>query len=244
VWERDSRDKMRVVEGANAVSPLKLVGTAAYIAAWPTLMFVMAGDAQWLEGWLFTAWYVGLCATVILWLYRRDPALLVERYRQPGSGGQKRRDQVVVYAIVVGFAAWIVVMPLDARRLGWTPPFPVGAQGLGWALLLTSAFLLFRSFHDNTFLSPLVRVQAERKQRVVSTGVYGFVRHPMYLGALLMFVGTPLLLSSAVGLVLAAGMILLLAFRIVGEERVLADELEGYSEYRKRVPYRLLPFIW
>jgi protein-S-isoprenylcysteine O-methyltransferase Ste14 len=66
----------------------------------------------------------------------------------------------------------------------------------------------------------------------------------MYLGALLMFVGTPLLLSSAVGLVLAAGMILLLAFRIVGEERVLADELEGYSEYRKRVPYRLLPFIW
>jgi protein-S-isoprenylcysteine O-methyltransferase Ste14 len=207
-------------------------------------MFVMAGDAHWLEGWLFTAWYVGLCAAVIVWLYRKDPALLAERYRRPGSGGQKRRDQVVVYAIVVGFTAWMVVMPLDAHRFGWTPPFPVGATGLGWALLLTSAFLLFRSFRDNTFLSPLVRIQAERKHRVVSTGVYGFVRHPMYLGALLMFVGTPLLLGSAVGLVLAAGMILLLAFRIVGEERVLAEELEGYSEYRKRVPYRLLPFIW
>jgi protein-S-isoprenylcysteine O-methyltransferase Ste14 len=242
--ERDSHGKMRVVEGANVVSPLKLAGTAVYIAAWPSLMFVMAGDGHWLEGWLFTAWYVGLCTTVILWLYRKDPALLAERYRRPGSGGQKGRDQVVVYAIVVGFAAWIVVMPLDARRFGWTPPFSFWAQGLGWALLLISAFLLFRSFHDNTFLSPLVRIQAERKQRVVSTGVYGFVRHPMYLGALLMFAGTPLLLGSAVGLVLAAGMTLLLAFRVVGEERVLADELEGYSEYRKKVPYRLLPFVW
>jgi protein-S-isoprenylcysteine O-methyltransferase Ste14 len=89
-----------------------------------------------------------------------------------------------------------------------------------------------------------VRIQTERKQQVVSTGVYGFVRHPMYLGALLMFAGTPLLLGSAVGLALAAGMALLLAFRIVGEERVLADELEGYSDYRKRVRFRLLPFIW
>ncbi len=232
------------VEGTNAISPVKLACTAVYIAAWPALMFVMAGDGRWLEGWFFTAWYVGLCATVIVWLYRKDPALLAERYRKPGSGGQKGRDQVVVYAIVVGFAAWIVVMPLDARRFGWTPSFPAVAQGVGWALLLTSAFLLFRSFRDNTFLSPLVRVQTERKQHVVSTGVYGFVRHPMYLGAVLMFVGTPLLLGSAVGLVLAGGMTLLLAFRIVGEERVLADELEGYSEYRKRVAYRLLPFIW
>jgi protein-S-isoprenylcysteine O-methyltransferase Ste14 len=235
---------MPVVEKAKTVSPLKLAGTAAYIAAWPTLMFAMAGDRHWLEGWLFTLWYVGLCATVIGWLYRRDPALLAERYRKPGSGGQKGWDQVVVYAIVVGFAAWIVVMPLDARRYGWTRSFPVAGQGLGGALLLTSAFLLFRSFRDNTFLSPLVRIQTERKQQVVSTGVYGFVRHPMYLGALLMFVGTPLLLGSAVGLALAAGMTLLLAFRIVREERVLADELEGYSDYRKRVRFRLLPFIW
>jgi protein-S-isoprenylcysteine O-methyltransferase Ste14 len=79
---------------------------------------------------------------------------------------------------------------------------------------------------------------------VVSTGVYGFVRHPMYLGAVLMFVGTPLLLGSAAGLLLGAAMTLLLAFRIAGEERALADELEGYAEYRQKVRYRLLPFIW
>jgi protein-S-isoprenylcysteine O-methyltransferase Ste14 len=236
--------RFRATSPSGRLSPLKLAGTALYIAAWPTLLFVIAGDGRWLEGWLFTAWYAGLCTTVIVWLYRKDPALLAERYRQPGSGGQKGGDRVMVYAIVAGFTAWIGVMPLDARRFGWTPSFPLAVQGVGWALLLTSAFLLFRSFHDNTFLSPLVRVQTERKQRVVSTGVYGFVRHPMYFGAILMFVGTPLLLGSLVGLGVAAGMILLLAIRIVAEERVLVAELEGYSEYRKKVRYRLLPFLW
>jgi protein-S-isoprenylcysteine O-methyltransferase Ste14 len=237
-------DNMRLMEGANPVSPLQLAGAAVYIALWPTLMFVVAGDGRWLEGWLFTAWYLALCATVIAWLYRKDPALLAERYSRPGSGGQTHRDQALVYAIVVGFAAWILVMPLDARRFGWTPSFPIGIKATGGAFLLASAFLLFRSFRDNTFLSPLVRIQTERRHRVVSTGVYGFVRHPMYLGAVSMFVGTPLLLGSVVGLGLTAAMTLLLAFRIVGEERSLAEELEGYTEYRQNVRYRLLPFVW
>jgi len=232
------------VDALKPVSPLKLVATALYIAVWPALMFALAGDVRWLEGWLFTGWLLGLCTTVIVWLYWNDPSLLAERYRPPGSGGQKAWDQAVVYAIGVGFAAWIVVMPLDARRHGWTPPLPAAVKAVGGALLIASALLLFRAFHDNTFLSPLVRIQAERKQHVISTGVYGFVRHPMYLGALLMFVGAPLLLGSMFALALAAAMTLLLAFRTIGEERVLAEELEGYDEYRRRVPYRLVPLVW
>jgi protein-S-isoprenylcysteine O-methyltransferase Ste14 len=240
----DRHDKMRVMEAVKPVSPLRLAGAALNVAAWPAMMFVLAGDGRWLEGWLFAGWFLALCATVIVWLFRKDPALLAERYRRPGSGGQKGRDHAVVYAIVLGFAAWIMLMPLDARRFGWTPPLPLGLKAAGGALLLVSAFLLFRAFHDNTFLSPLVRIQTERKQRVVSAGVYALVRHPMYLGAILMFVGAPLLLGSAIGLGLAAAMTFLLAFRIVDEERVLADELEGYAEYRKKVRYRLLPFVW
>lgn len=158
------------MEAANPVSPLKLAAAALYLAVWPTLMFVLAGDGRWIEGWVFAVWFLALCATVIVWLYRKDPALLAERYRRPGSGGQKGWDQTVVYAVVVGFAAWITLMPLDARRFGWTPSLPMWLKAAGGALLLPSAFLLFRSFHDNTFLSPLVRIQTERMQRLEGAG--------------------------------------------------------------------------
>jgi protein-S-isoprenylcysteine O-methyltransferase Ste14 len=232
------------MQAATPVSALRLAGSLLYVGVWPALMFVLAGDATWLEGWLFAGWFMGLCLTVILWLYRKDPALLAERYRRPGSGGQSASDQAIVYALALGFAAWIVVMPLDARRFGWTPPLPVWLRAAGGAALLASAALMFRAFRDNTFLSPLVRVQVERRHSVVSTGVYGFVRHPMYLGAVLMFLGGPTLLGSAVGFVVGVAMTLLLAFRIVGEERVLAKELEGYAEYRRKVRYRLMPLVW
>ena len=169
--------------GATTVSPLRLAGTAVYLAVWPTAIFVLAGDSRWLEGWLYSSWFVGLCGTVIVYLYLKDPALLAERYRRPGSGGQSGWDRAWVYGIAVGFFGWIAVMPIDARRFHWSPPFALGVKAGGGALLLASSFFLFRAFHDNTFLSPLVRIQSEREQRVVSSGVYGFVRHPMYLGA-------------------------------------------------------------
>jgi protein-S-isoprenylcysteine O-methyltransferase Ste14 len=226
------------------ISAAKLAATALYLALWPALLFVLAKDPRWIEGWIFSAWFVALCTTCVIWLYRKDPALLAERYRRPGSGGQKGWDRLVVYSLMVGFIAWIVVMPLDAKRFGWTPPWPLWPKACGGAMLLVSAFLFFRSFTDNPFLSPLVRIQSERKQRVVSTGVYGFVRHPMYLGAILMFEGAPLLLGAVWGFVPATLMSLLLAARIVGEEKLLASELEGYDEYRSKVRYRLLPFVW
>ena len=228
----------------NSVTVFRLAGSALYIAALPALMLLLAGDARWIEGWLFAAWFVGLCATVVTWLYRRDAALLAERFRRPGSGGQGPWDRAWVYVIHFGFIAWLAIMPLDARRFGWTPPYSPWVKVIGFASLLASFFLFFRAFRDNTFLSPLVRIQEERKQHVVSTGVYGFVRHPMYLGAILMFAGAPLLLGSAVGLAISGLMTLLLAARILGEEKLLTSELDGYADYRRRVRYRLLPYIW
>jgi protein-S-isoprenylcysteine O-methyltransferase Ste14 len=228
----------------SSVSPLRLAAAAVYIAAWPALLFVLAGDARWVEGWIFCAWFLGLCGTVVVWLYRKDPALLAERYRRPGSGNQKNWDQAAVYGLVAGFALWVVVMPLDAKRFGWTAPFPVAVKAAGGVLLLVSAFLFFRAYCDNTFLSPVVRIQTERQHRIVTTGVYGFVRHPMYLGGLLMFFGAPLLLGSVLGLVVAGMLGLLLAFRIVGEERMLTQELEGYRDYQRTVRYRLVPLLW
>jgi protein-S-isoprenylcysteine O-methyltransferase Ste14 len=229
---------------APSVSSRKLVATAAYLLAWPALQLWLAGDWRWVEGWLFGLWLLAVSVTCIGWLYRKDPALLAERYRKPGTGGQSRTDALIVYGLLVGFIAWMVIPPLDARRFGWTPPLPPWLEACGGVLLLGAAFLLFRSFTDNPFLSPLVRVQTERRQQVVSRGVYGFVRHPMYLGASLMFVGGPLLLGSACGLLVGLALVLLLVVRIGVEERLLARELEGYEAYRARVRYRLVPRLW
>jgi protein-S-isoprenylcysteine O-methyltransferase Ste14 len=228
----------------NAVSASKLAGAGLYVAALPAVMLLLAADARWIEGWLFAAWFIGVCALQIVWLYRKDPALLAERFRRPGSGGQGQWDRIWVYLMQLSFTAWFVIMPLDARRFGWTPPFAVWVRVVGSAFLLASSVMTFRAFRDNTFLSALVRIQKERKQHVVSTGVYGFVRHPLYLGAAFLFIGAPLLLSSMVGLATAGLMIVLLAVRIPREERLLTNELEGYAEYRRKVRYRLLPFLW
>jgi protein-S-isoprenylcysteine O-methyltransferase Ste14 len=226
------------------VSPLKLILTAPYLLLWPALVLFLAGDWRWREGWIFGGWFLAVCASTIAWLYRKDPALLAERYRMPGSGGQSQRDKIIVYLLVVGFIAWIVFMPLDARRFRWTPQLPLTVEFIGGTLLVLSWVLLFRSFTDNPFLSPLVRVQTEREHRVVSTGVYGLVRHPMYLGAILMFVGGPLVTGAASALAVGVALSLLLAVRIVEEEKLLASKLSGYDDYRRRVRYRLLPFVW
>jgi protein-S-isoprenylcysteine O-methyltransferase Ste14 len=227
-----------------AVSPLKLILTALYILVWPALILFLSGDWHWRQGWIFCGWFLIVCVSAIGWLYRHNPALLAERYRQPGSGGQSRRDRIVVYLLLVGFIVWIVLQPLDARRFRWTPPLPFAVEIAGGALLALSWLFLFRSFTDNTFLSPLVRVQAEREHRVVSDGVYGVVRHPMYLGAILMFLGAPLLVGAISALLVGVLLSLVLVARIADEEKLLATNLAGYDEYRRKVRYRLLPLVW
>ena len=229
---------------AERPSPFRLLSTVLYLLIWPVTMLFLSGDWGWIEGWIFGGWFVSVSAAAIAWLYLKDPALLAERYRRPGTGAQSPPDRVIVALLVIGFMGWVVLMPLDGRRLHWTPALPPAVRIVGGALLALAWFFLFRSFTDNTYLSPLVRVQTERKQRVVSTGVYGFVRHPMYLGASLMFVGGSLLTGAATALALAIALVALLAVRITVEEKLLARELEGYDEYRRRVRYRLLPLVW
>ena len=222
----------------------KVIAAFLYILVFLVLLFLLAGDWDWREGWVFTIWFLVLCYTVIMYLYRKDPALLAERYRTPGTGNQEPRDRSIVYGIVALFIVWIAIMPLDARRYGWSPAFPLWLEFFGVALLCGSFFFFFRSYADNTFLSPLVRIQDERKQTVVSTGVYALVRHPMYLGGVLMFLGTPLLLGSVCGIIAGLALTLLLIARIPGEESLLSHELEGYGDYCKKVRFRLVPFIW
>jgi protein-S-isoprenylcysteine O-methyltransferase Ste14 len=228
----------------NKLTTGRMVLTAIYLLVFPALILFISGDWLWVEGWIFNVWFIALCATTIIYLYRNDPALLAERYKQPGTANQRAWDKYVVYGLILGFILWIIIMPLDAKRYGWSADFPLWLKILGGIGLLLSSLLFFRSYADNTFVSPLVRIQEERKQRVVSSGVYRFVRHPMYLGGIFLFIGTPLLLGSMYGVLIGVLISFLLVTRIVGEERMLVKELEGYADYRKKVKYRLIPFVW
>jgi protein-S-isoprenylcysteine O-methyltransferase Ste14 len=222
----------------------KLVLTLALVVSYPTLLLFLSGDWGWVEGWVFFAWFTTLCFTIFIYLYLRDPELLAERYRRFGAPHQKGWDRYYFPLLLTTFVAWLVIMPLDAKRYGWSGSFPLWLKAAGGVAMLASSFFMFRSFADNTFASPLVRIQSERNQRVVSTGVYGILRHPMYLGVVLMSVGTPLLLGSLWGVAVGVVNSLLLVVRIVGEEKMLTEELEGYADYKQRVRYRLIPFVW
>ena len=226
------------------LSPGKIIATIFYLLIFPMLIFFLGGDWSWIEGWLFTVWYIVLCLSSIIYLYRKDPELLEERFRRRNDPTQKKWDKYVIFMIIIGFVLWITIMPLDVKRFHWSPHFSLWIKLAGGLLLIISFFFFYRAFTDNTFLSPMVRIQAERKQYVVSTGVYGFVRHPMYLGAILQFIGAPLLLGSVYGIVEGIALFFLLAGRIIGEEKMLVNDLEGYASYKKKVRYRLIPYVW
>jgi protein-S-isoprenylcysteine O-methyltransferase Ste14 len=226
------------------LSVTQITFTAVYLLLWPALFMFLSGNWQWIEGWIFCIWFLILCITTIMYLSFKDPDLLMERYKKPGTGNQEGWDKYVVYGLAIGFGAWIVLMPLDVMRFEWTKNFPLVLEIIGGTFLILSFFFFFRSFTDNTFLSPLVRIQTERKQQLVTNGVYTIVRHPMYLGALLMFIGAPFLTGSVIGIIVGFGMIVLLALRTLGEEKMLQEELKDYAAYKQKVRYRFVPFIW
>ncbi len=219
---------------------LQLVAAAAFFLG---LVLWLSGDWHWVEGWIFGVWWVSFAAFVLLWLRYRDPALFAERFRLPGSGGESRSDLAILIGLKVCGLAWLVVPALDVR-FGWTPRLPLWSEVCGGILLLVGSFPFFRAFTDNTFASQLVRIQSERGQHVIDTGVYGVVRHPMYLGASLAFIGGALLRGSVSGLLLSLPMVGLIVVRIFGEEKLLARDLEGYRAYREKVWYRLMPHVW
>ena len=109
----------------------KIIFAFLYILLFPALLFVISGDFTWPEGWIFSIWFLGLCYTTILYLYRKDPALLEERYKQPGTGNQEGWDRYVVYGLLVGFILWFFVMPLEAKRFGLSAGFPLWLKFTG-----------------------------------------------------------------------------------------------------------------
>ncbi|MET4485634.1 isoprenylcysteine carboxylmethyltransferase family protein [Bradyrhizobium sp. LA7.1] len=206
------------------------------------LLFACAGTMHWPSAWVFLATCALLGPLCGWWLYRVDPALLAERLRPVLQKDQPAADKAFMIVFVIAMLAWLAAMGLDRRTQ--SSDMPVALQALGLVLFVLSTLFILWVFRENSFAAPVVKLQADRAQRVVSTGPYAHVRHPMYSGMILFFAGVPLLLGSWWGLVMAPVIVVLFAVRIGIEERTLREGLPGYSNYMTRVRYRLLPGVW
>ena len=220
-----------------------IVQTTLSLSAMGAVLFLAAGDWRWPQGWVFLG-ELGLSSfAVSFWLLRHDPALLASRLSAPIRRDQMPWDRILMPAILVVFVAWLVLLGIDARRFAWSH-VPLWAQALGAVLIALGMALVWQTFRFNTFAAPQVRVQADREHRVITDGPYRVVRHPMYSGALILFLGMPLLLGSWWGVVVVPLLVAGIAPRAIGEERLLRRELSGYDEYAKWVRFRLIPGVW
>ena len=175
-----------------------------------------------------------------LYLARHDPALLKRRAEAGISYEREPAQKIIVFFLFVVCTALVVIPPLDFRFGLSSIPWYVSI--VGDALVAFSFYVFYLVSKVNTYAAANVRV--EEGQRVVSTGMYALIRHPMYLGALFLVIGTPLALGSWWALLLVPLSVPVLYFRIANEEKVLIRGLRGYTEYTQRVRYRLIPYIW
>ena len=220
-----------------------IIRYAVWVAALAALLFVLAGTVAWPGVWVFLAEMAGGMFTIGFWLAKNDPALLAARLDPIVQRGQARWDKVLMAGYFMAWIAWTIFMALDAVRYRFSH-VPGWAQAIGAVAVPASIYVIFLTFRANSYAARVVKIQKERGHAVVATGPYRYVRHPMYAGAILTFLGAPLLLGSWYGLALAPVLIALFAVRAVMEERTLARELDGYAQYAARVRYRFIPLIW
>lgn len=220
-----------------------IVQTIVFLAVIGAVLFVSAGTVAWPAAWIYLFLNGVASLWIGLWLARADPELLAERMGSIVSREQSRWDQIFMVCIMIGYFAWLCLIGIDAMRLRWSR-VPLWLSAFGGAAIVLDFYLTSLVFRANRFAAPVVKIQRERGHAVIDTGPYALVRHPMYGAAILVFVGTPLLLGSWWGLACVPLMVAGLGYRAVNEERALADGLPGYREYLGRVRYRFVPGVW
>ena len=220
---------------------LQTLATAvASVAFFGALLFLPAGTLDYWQAWVFIATFTVATLVPSVYLAKRDPAALRRRMKAGPTAETRPVQKAVMVGTLVSVVAAVVLSAFD-HRFGWSSvPAPVVvlgdvlvAAGLGIAQLVVI---------QNSWAAATITI--EDGQRLVSTGLYGLVRHPMYTGGLVMMAGMPLALDSYWGLVPVAFAIPLLAVRIVDEEAMLRADLAGYGQYMQRVRYRMIPYVW
>ena len=205
-----------------------------------TLLFIPAGTLNYWQGWAYVAVAIIASGTYTVYLAKYDPALLKRRTEAGIAHEKEPAQKVIISFLFIAFFALVVLPPLDVRFSWSSVPWYISV--FGDALIIISFYVFYLVSKVNTYAAANVRV--EEGQKVISTGVYGLVRHPMYFGALFLIVGTPLALGSWWTLVLIPLFLPILYFRIANEEKVLLRDLQGYEEYTSKVRSRLIPYIW
>jgi protein-S-isoprenylcysteine O-methyltransferase Ste14 len=217
-----------------------LAGLLLLFLAMAALLFFAAGTLGYWQAWTFLAVYFAASAALSLYLMKNDQELM-ERRMRGGPLAEKEPAQRIIMSIVsLGFIGLLVVPALD-HRFGWSqmPPYLALA---GDGLVVLGWLAIFFVFRENSFSSATVELAPD--QRVISTGPYARVRHPMYAGALVMLIGIPIALGSWWGVLVVAMVLPALIWRLLEEEKFLARNLPGYVDYQEKVRYRLMTGIW
>ncbi len=204
------------------------------------LLFIPSGTLNYWQGWVYMAVFIICSAAYTVYLAKHDPALLKRRTEAGISHEKEPAQKVIIFCLFVTSIVLVILSPLDVRFHWSLVPWYVSL--IGNVLVAFSFYIFYLVSKVNTYAAATIRV--EEGQKVIMTGLYGFIRHPMYLGGLFLFLGTPLALGSWWTLLLAPVFLSILVARILNEEKILARDLPGYTEYQKKVTTRLIPFIW
>lgn len=224
------------MSNALRVTLSSLVSLAVFVA----LLFWPAGTVDYWQGWTFLCVFAVASLVPILFLNRIDPAV-VERRMHGGPTAETRLVQKIVVVGIIGCFAGILVLSGLDRRFGWSQ-VPAWLAVLGAVMVAVGLGIAMLVVYQNRYAAATIVVEAQ--QKLVTTGLYGMVRHPMYSGSVIMIIGMPLALGSYWALIPAIVSLLLLVIRTVDEETMLRQELPGYRDYMAGVRYRLIPLIW
>jgi protein-S-isoprenylcysteine O-methyltransferase Ste14 len=217
-----------------------LAGLARFQIALALMIILPAWSLTYWQGWLYWLLFGVSCVLITLYFLRHDRALIERRMQAGPAAETEPRQKLILTFASVALVATYVIAPLD-HRFGWST-VPAWLALTADAVVAISFYGFFLTFRQNAFAAATVRVESE--QRVISTGLYAIVRHPMYAFAVLLFLATPLALGSWWGLVPAALLLATLVWRLLDEERYLARNLPGYADYQRQVRTRLVPGIW
>jgi protein-S-isoprenylcysteine O-methyltransferase Ste14 len=215
-------------------------GIASLAGAMALILFLSAWTIDYWQAWVYLGVFFGASIPITLYLMKNDPALLRRRLRGGPTAEKRKPQKIAVLFASIGFIGVLVVPSLD-HRFGWSN-VPLFAVIAGDALTALCFFITFLAYRENSFTSAIIEIAQD--QTVISTGPYAIVRHPMYAGGLLVFLGTPLALGSYWGLLSFGAALPALIWRLLDEEKLLKESLPGYADYCREVRWRLIPGIF